>query len=157
MPSQAACSSLFIQLLAQTPPPCLGDGGGALWFVACGLLGVLRLCAKNQCSRFQDHQKLDTVLGEADDSILAVIKQQRPTALIIENVSNFAKPDPVTARVPVVMFIEALQAIKHEDGTEFYQAFHIFELDPTPWIDMGRARTHEYVYAFIDIGVRVFP
>ena len=90
---------------------------------------------------YENHVGVQATLGEGSDSVHDLIARRRPGIGIIENVLSFAKADPRTGLIPLVVFCDAVRKIKDADGDVFYPATHVIELSPRPWITMDRPRT----------------
>lgn len=88
-----------------------------------------------------DHPLLSATLGGDEDSLISVARAWRPGVLIVENVQNFVKSDPVNKLIPMRIFLDKLATIRNEHGQPLYTGLHVFMLSPDLWFNMLRTRT----------------
>ena len=95
------------------------------------------------------HRDVDISMDCQDDTVMQVVKERRPRAVLLENVLGFTRPDPVTNQVPVMAFLKMLEQVRREDNPDepYYEAVHIFELCPRIWANLSRPRTLAFLHS----------
>ena len=88
------------------------------------------------------HPLYDTVLGAGDDSVINLLRRRRPRSLVLENVVNFIKEDPLSGQIPANVFLSRLKdLVVNSDSTPVHTGIHVFHMDARNWLNVSRPRT----------------